>query len=62
MWTSLGIGIILTFTIYVFPQKNLLLGLLPFSTPYHLLSESVSADQTLLYPAACAAETILFAL
>ena len=62
MWTSLGIGIILTFTIYVFPQENLLLGLLPFSTPYHLLSGSVSADQTLLYPTACAAETILFAL
>lgn len=62
MWTSLGIGVILTFTVYVFPQENLVLNLFPFSTPYHLLSGSAFADQTLLYLAVCTAEGILFAL
>lgn len=62
MWISLGIGIILTFTVYVFPQENLVLSLFPFCTPYHLLQEAAAADQTILYPVVCAAESILFTL
>lgn len=60
MWISLGIGVILVFTLSIMPQTYLLLNLCPFSAPYQLLSTVMEKEQLSVYLAASGIETIVF--
>lgn len=60
MWLSLGIGVILVFTLSILPQDNLVLSLLPFSSPYQTLDMAERNCHTLLFCIVCIAQTVLF--
>ena len=60
MWVSLGIGVILAFTLLIFPQDNAVLSLFPFSSPYQTLAAAEENDRVFLFLGVCAAEVLLF--
>lgn len=60
MWVSLGVGVILVFTIFIFPQDNPVLSLFPFSSPYQTLATAAENDRVLLFLGVCAAEVPAF--
>lgn len=60
MWISLGIGVILVFTLSILPQDNPVLSLFPFSSPYQTLSIAVENSRVPLFLGICAAETVAF--
>ncbi len=60
MWVSLGIGVILVFTMSIFPQDNLILSLCPFSSPYQTLAMAAESSRVLLFLGICTAETVAF--
>ena len=60
MWVSLGIGVILVFTLSILPQDNLVLSLLPFSSPYQILGKVEENRDTVLFCIVCVAQTVLF--
>ena len=62
MWVSLGIGVILLFTFSIFPQENLVLSLLPFSTPFTLFSQAQEQGWMSLFLWVCLSEAVLFFL
>lgn len=62
MWVSFGIGIILMFTLSVFPKDSLLLSLCPFVSPYATLAALAEAGTHWYFLSACAAEAVLFLL
>lgn len=62
MWVSLGIGVILVFTFTIFPRGNLVLDLLPFSTPYAMLHEILKNEQLFIYCFSCIAWTVGFGM
>lgn len=62
MWVSLGIGVILVFTMFIFPQDNLILSLCPFSSPYQTLAMAAESGRVPLFLGVCAAETVVFGL
>lgn len=62
MWVSLGIGVILVFTLSIFPQDHLVLSLFPFSSPYQMFFQAAENNRLLLFSGACAAETVVFGL
>lgn len=62
MWVSLGIGVILVFTMSIFPQDNLILSLCPFSSPYQTLAMAAESSRVPLFLGVCAAETAAFSL
>lgn len=62
MWISLGIGVILVFTMSIFPQDNLILSLCPFSSPYQTLAMAAEGSRVPLFLGVCAAEVTVFGL
>lgn len=62
MWVSLGVGVILVFTMWIFPQDNLILSLCPFSSPYQTLSMAAEHSHVPLFFGICAGETVVFGL
>ena len=62
MWVSLGIGVILVFTMSIFPQDNLILSLCPFSSPYQTLAMAAESGRVPLFLGVCATETVVFGL
>lgn len=62
MWVSLGTGVILVFTMSIFPQENLVLSLFPFNSPFQTLAAANETGQLLLFLCICGIETVLFAL
>ena len=60
MWLSLGIGVILVFTLSILPQDNLVLSLFPFSSPYQTLDMAERNCHTSLFCIVCIAQTVLF--
>ena len=62
MWVSLGIGVILVFTMSIFPQDNLILSLCPFSSPYQTLAMAAESSHVPLLLGVCAAEAVAFGL
>lgn len=62
MWVSLGAGVILVFTMCIFPQDNLILSLCPFSSPYQTLSMAAEHSRVPLFFGVCAGETVVFGL
>ena len=62
MWMSLGTGVILVFTLSIFPQDNPVLSLFPFSAPYQTLAAAAENGRVLLFSGVCAAEVAAFVL
>ena len=62
MWVSLGVGVILVFTMSVFPQGSQILSLCPFSTPYQTFASAMESGSTLLLVISCGVEAVTFAL
>ena len=62
MWVSLGIGVILVFTLSILPRDNIVLSLFPFASPYQMLSEAVENSRTVLFVAVCGIETVVFGI
>lgn len=62
MWVSLGIGVILVFTLSILTGDNVILNLLPFSSPYQTLHTVSEQGRELLFLSVCGAETGVFAL
>ena len=62
MWVSLGIGVILVFTLSILPQDNTVLSLFPFSSPYQTLAAATENSRTTLFLSVCGVETVLWAL
>lgn len=62
MWVSLGIGVILVFTLSILPQDNIVLSLFPFASPYQMLSAAVENSRTTLFLAVCGIETVVFGI
>ena len=62
MWVSLGIGVILVFTLSIFPQDNTVLSLFPFASPYQTLSGAVESSRTILFLSVCGIETVVFGI
>ncbi len=62
MWVSLGIGIILVFTLSILPQDIFALNLCPFSAPYQLFSAVREHGQLAIFLGASVSETILFGI
>ena len=60
MWVSLGIGVILVFTLAILPQDNIVLSLFPFASPYQMLSAAVETSRTTLFLAVCGIETVSY--
>ena len=60
MWISLGISVILVFTMTVFPQGNPVISLLPFSAPYQTPDTVRESGQTMFFLTACCAQTLCF--
>lgn len=59
MWISLGIGIILVFTLSIFPKDRLIFALCPFSTPYELFDPVKASEHMHLFLGVITAETLL---
>ena len=62
MWVSLGIGVILVFTLSILPQDNIVLSLFPFSSPYQTLFATTENNRTILFLAVCGIETVVFGI
>lgn len=62
MWVSLGIGVILVFTLSIFPKDNLFLSLCPFSSPYQTLEMAIENGKEWIFLSVCAGETVLFGI
>lgn len=62
MWVSLGIGVILVFTLSILPQDNIVLSLFPFASPYQMLSAAMENSRTVLFLAVCGIETVVFGI
>lgn len=62
MWISLGIGVILIFTLNIFPGDHLVLNLCPFSSPYQILDTVRENSQLAIFTGTCAIETVFFGL
>lgn len=62
MWVSLGIGVILVFSLSIFPSDSGILSLFPFNSPYQLFSDVLARDKTAVYLGVCAAETSIFGI
>ncbi|GAA6396193.1 ABC transporter permease [Solibaculum mannosilyticum] len=62
MWVSLGIGVILVFTLSILPQENLVLSLFPFSSPYQAFATVAEQNQVLLFLGICAVETAVLGI
>ena len=62
MWVSLGIGVVLVFTMCIFPQDNLILSLCPFSSHYQTLAMAAESSRVPLFLGVCAAEVVVFGL
>lgn len=62
MWVSLGIGLILVFTLSILPQDNLVLSLFPFSSPNQTLAMAAENSRKLLFLTVCGVETVVFGL
>lgn len=62
LWVSLGIGVILVFTLSILPQDNLVLSLFPFCSPYQTLAMVAENSRELLFLAVCVVETIAFGM
>lgn len=62
MWISLGIGVILVFTLNIFPGDHLVLNLCPFSSPYQILDTIRENSQLTIFTGICAIETVFFGL
>lgn len=60
MWVSLGIGVILVFTLSILPQDNAVLSLFPFAAPYQMFPEAAEHGRTVRFLAVCGAETVVF--
>lgn len=60
MWISLGIGVILVFTLSILPQNNIVLSLFPFASPYQTLSGAMENSRIALFLATCGIETVAF--
>ncbi len=60
MWVSLGIGVILVFTLSILPQDNAVLSLFPFASPYQMLPAAIESGRTVLFLVVCGIETALF--
>lgn len=60
MWISLGIGVILVFTVSILPKENLFLSLCPFNSPYQTLALAAQNESEWIFTLICAAETIIF--
>ena len=56
----LSIGVILAFTLLIFPQDNAVLSLFPFSSPYQTLAAAEENNRVFLFLGVCAAEILLF--
>lgn len=56
MWVSLEIGVILVFTLSIFPQDHTVLSLFPFSSPYQTLAMASENGRVLLFLGVCAVE------
>ncbi len=62
MWVSLGIGVILVFTLSIFPQDNTVLSLFPFASPYQTLPVAMENNRTALFLSVCGIETVVFGI
>lgn len=62
MWVSLGIGVVLAFTLSIFPKDNLFFNLCPFSSPYQTLYMSPENGTAWGFLAICLGETVLFGI
>lgn len=62
MWVSLGIGIILVFTVSILPKENLFLSLCPFNSPYQTLALVADNGKERIFTVICAIETIIFGI
>lgn len=62
MWVSLGIGVILVFTLSIFPQDNTVLSLFPFASPYQTLAGAIENSRTALFSVVCGIETVVFGI
>lgn len=62
MWVSFGIGLILMFTLSIFPKDSLVLSLFPFNSPYVTLAELTEAGTEWVFLAACATESVLLVI
>lgn len=62
MWVSLGIGVILVFTLSILPQDNIVLSLLPFASPYQTISAATENNHTVLFSTVCGIETVAFGI
>lgn len=56
------IGVILVFTLSIFPQDNAVLSLFPFASPYQMFAEAMENSRTVLFLAACGIETVVFGI
>lgn len=62
MWISLGIGVILVFSLSIFPQNHPFFVLCPFCTPYRLLEPVLEEGSLALFIGVCAAEAVAFGI
>lgn len=62
MWVSLGVGVILVFTLSILLQDNIVLILFPFASPYQTLFAATENNRTLLFLAVCGIETVVFGI
>lgn len=62
MWVSLGIGVILVFTLSIFPQDHAVLALFPFASPYQMFAEAVKNGRAVLFFTVCGIETVVFGI
>ncbi|MDE7310148.1 MAG: ABC transporter permease [Eubacterium sp.] len=62
MWVSFGIGLILMFTLSIFPKDSLVLSLCPFNSPYITLAELTEAGTEWTFLSVCVAESVLFVI
>lgn len=60
MWMSLGIGVILVFTVSVLPQEHPVFSLFPFSSPFQIYASVAENERLALFFIVCAAETLFF--
>ena len=60
MWVSLGVGVILVFTLSVLPQDNAVLSLFPFASPYQTLFGAAENGRAAMLFIVCVIETAVF--
>lgn len=62
MWISLGIGVILVFTLSILPQDNMVLRLFPFVSPYQTLFTAMENDSAALLLSVCGIESVVLGI